>query len=296
MAPVSIAKPDGGSLLIFEPPEQYARENALVGYWGPVTSSIDWCERNYLFTPFIAEFFNTISNLGMVLLGMLGMYLNWREGVGARYVVANFTLFIIGVGSAAFHGTLTHVGQQGDETPMIIGSAVWLWCLAFSEPAFEQANARLKTTSAVFGTVAVSAFAVLHYMYSFVLVFQGLVAVMIIVMLTRLYLLWRRANMPSLRTPYKLYMGTILVAFPLWLIDQHVCVHLHDLPHGVPNPQFHAWWHVLMGVNCYMGPVVESPIRLGKLGRKGVEIGWWGGWLPFVRVAGRRIGGSGRGK
>lgn len=39
------------------------------GYWGPVTSSIDWCEKNYEVTPYVAEFSNTFTNIGFVILG-----------------------------------------------------------------------------------------------------------------------------------------------------------------------------------------------------------------------------------
>ena len=288
MAPVTISKPDGSPLLTFEPEAQYRAANAVEGYWGPVTSSIDWCERNYIVTPYIAEFFNTLSNIGMVLLGALTVYLNVREGNEWRYAMNGCTLFFIGVGSAAFHGTLTHIGQQGDETPMVIGSAAWLWCLAFSDPAFEKAHPQLPARSAVGTTLLVAAFAVLHYVYSFVLVFQGLIAVMVVTMLGVLYVK-RRNGPPALRGEtallYRLYMGTILVAFPLWLCDQHFCVHLHDPGVGGMNPQFHAWWHVLMGVNCYLGPVIEAPIRLAAKGKRGI-VRYWAGCLPFVTEAG----------
>lgn len=39
------------------------------GFWGPVTSSIDWCEKNYTVSHHVAEFGNTITNLGFVILG-----------------------------------------------------------------------------------------------------------------------------------------------------------------------------------------------------------------------------------
>ena len=42
------------------------------GYWGLPTSTIDWCEQNYAVTPYVAEFFNTVSSLAMVLAGVLG--------------------------------------------------------------------------------------------------------------------------------------------------------------------------------------------------------------------------------
>ena len=281
MAPVQTTNAAGRPLLVFEQEQQYRSASARAGYWGPVHSSIDWCERNYAVSFYVAEWFNTWSNVSMVVLGLVSVYLHWRERSERRYMATGFTLFLIGVGSAAFHGTLTHIGQQGDETPMVIGSAVWLWCLTFHDPAFEARHPRLGKQVAYVFSVLVGAFAVAHYVYSFVLVFQGLIAVMVVAMLASLSLKWRRARDPALARPFALYWVTILVAFPLWLCDQHFCEHLHALPAGLPNPQFHAWWHLLMGANCYLGPVVEEPIRLAAKGRR-PRVCWLGGCVPYV--------------
>ena len=62
----------------------------------------------------------------MVLLGLLGVYINWSQGHEMRYIAVSSSLLLVGLGSAAFHGTLTHVGQQGDETPMVIAN--WSIC------------------------------------------------------------------------------------------------------------------------------------------------------------------------
>ncbi|KAI8393790.1 uncharacterized protein BYT42DRAFT_18851 [Radiomyces spectabilis] len=32
-----------------------------VGYWGPITSSVDWCEKNYTHWYYVAEWWNTLS-------------------------------------------------------------------------------------------------------------------------------------------------------------------------------------------------------------------------------------------
>lgn len=42
------------------------------GYWGPQTSTIEWCEENYAVSPYIAEFWNTISSLVMAYVAIAG--------------------------------------------------------------------------------------------------------------------------------------------------------------------------------------------------------------------------------
>lgn len=318
MAPVALASAAGRPLLVFEPAEAYAA-HSRPGWWGPVTSSIDWCERNYVVTPLVAEFFNTLSNAGMVCLGLVGMWLARREGLELRYVLANFSLFLIGLGSAAFHGTLTHLGQQGDETPMVIGSLIWIWCLTFSDPSFEARHRRLGPRCAWALAALATIFACLHYKFSFVAIFQGLIAILVVIMIVALMKSWIEfRGREQLRRYVFIYLGSILIALPLWLIDQHFCSSLHSLPGGLPNPQFHAWWHLLMGVNCYtgkrcrhpqklasvqclsdvasshlpcfshcVGQLLQVPIRLSAQGEK-FRLGHWGGFLPYIQLRSTR--------
>ena len=49
------------------------------------------------------------------------------------------------------------------------------------------------------------------------------------------------------------YMIYLLLAFAGWIIDQKACSLLHNLPFGLPNPQLHAVWHVLVGINAQFG-------------------------------------------
>ncbi len=105
---------------IFEASDTYVLNNRASGFWGEVTSSVDWCERNYVVTPYIAEFWNTISNILIFLGGVYGLYRARKSKLETRFYVLFFLIAVIGLGSALFHGTLQHNAQQLDETPMLL--------------------------------------------------------------------------------------------------------------------------------------------------------------------------------
>ena len=100
------------ALITFESPELYRLHNAA-GFWGPVTSSVDWCEHNYEVAYYVAEFFNCFSNLAIVAAGLLGLRNALRHGYPRRVLVLYTAITVIGLGSAAFHGTLTRQRPAG---------------------------------------------------------------------------------------------------------------------------------------------------------------------------------------
>ena len=97
--------------LVFEHPEHYDFHNSH-GFWGAVESSIDWCERNYQISHYIAEYYNTVSNIVLLIFGVWGLLQCRQQRLEVRYVAVYAGIAIIGVGSAMFHGMLSHVGQQ----------------------------------------------------------------------------------------------------------------------------------------------------------------------------------------
>ena len=89
------------------------------GYWYPMTGAPDWCEKNYAWTEYIVEFWNTLSSLPLIAAGLIGLYYCVKFNYEWRFVLCNLVLTFVGVGSTAFHGTLKYEGQCLDELAMI---------------------------------------------------------------------------------------------------------------------------------------------------------------------------------
>ena len=90
----------------------------IEGFWGSKTSSVNFCEADYLHSAYIAEFHNAWTSLIFIWLPLVGLYYanptkEWR------FVWAYIQLIITGIGSVILHTTLTSAGQQADEIPML---------------------------------------------------------------------------------------------------------------------------------------------------------------------------------
>ncbi|CAO3587980.1 unnamed protein product [Absidia cylindrospora] len=106
----------------------FDKQEQVSGYWGPATSSVDWCEENYKHSFYIAEFWNTISSFAMVVLGLLGI-LAHHKSLGWRLSNGYLMIVVVGIGSVLFHGTLQYEHQMWDEVPMVWTACYLLWVL-----------------------------------------------------------------------------------------------------------------------------------------------------------------------
>ncbi|KAM4684330.1 alkaline ceramidase 3 isoform 1-T1 [Amazona ochrocephala] len=99
------------------------------GYWGPPTSTLEWCEENYAVSYYIAEFWNTVSNLIFIVPPIYGAIQTYKDGLEKRYLAAYLCLTAVGLGSWCFHMTLKYEMQLLDELPMIYSCCVFVYCL-----------------------------------------------------------------------------------------------------------------------------------------------------------------------
>ncbi|CAF1539508.1 unnamed protein product [Rotaria magnacalcarata] len=233
------------------------------GYWSPSTSSIDWCERNYVVTKYIAEFWNCISSLVMCLLAGILFVHGLYNRVEKRFLFLCLSFGIIGFGSAYFHGTLTHVGQMADELPMVYSMIIW-WFILFRMDQFNKLTNKIYAfdLAIVFGIFYGVLWTYLHSLQSFVIIFQAHFALMVLGGIIKLTFLYRQTqhHTQSIMHLIMMYVGLLGPAIICWIIDQQLCERMNSKD-GF-NPQLHAWWHLFCAVDAHVGIVCGEGMRL----------------------------------
>lgn len=237
--------------------------DTTTGYWSPSTSSIDWCERNYVVTQYIAEFWNCISSLVMSLLaGILlvrGLYNNFEK----RFLFLCLSFGIVGFGSAYFHGTLTHFGQMADELPMVYSIIIW-WYILFRMDKFNKAQDKPYAIdlAIVFGILYGILWTYLHSLQTFVIIFQVHFTLMVIGGIAKLIFLYRETQHYTSSIKYLIvtYISLLFPAIICWIIDQQLCERMNSKD-GF-NPQLHAWWHLICAIDSHIGIVCGEAMRL----------------------------------
>jgi dihydroceramidase len=217
------------------------------GFWGPPTSTINWCEQDYTWTPYVAEFFNTVSNLALVLFSGYGVRMCVLEQHSLDLLVLFALIAVIGVGSALFHGTLLRETQFLDEAPMIF--AVVQFAFTLYKPLLPHTETHLWTLLIAAHNVV---FAAVHAATMTVLPFQVYFIGWVLLGSARMLHLYRTELKDVVVKGLVIsYLAVAAVGAACWLFDQHFCKLAQALP---VNPQGHALWHLCVGYSSYVGP------------------------------------------
>jgi len=234
-----------------------------VGFWGIPTASIDWCEQNYAVTPYVAEFWNTLSSLAMVIAGAVGLS---SRRFAREIRIAFGLLVVVGLGSIAFHGTLRFELQMLDELPMLYLVTWLVWLLVETGP-----GRRLGWwfPAALLGYVLVAtAGATLNRGDAQFLAFHVSFGALELFCLGRVTWIALRPENRSVRTWFFLGLTAYATGIGVWFVDLKACPWVSvTLPaHGIPNPQLHALWHVLVSLGFFLLLGVVSFDRLRRRG------------------------------
>ncbi len=233
-------------------------------YWSEfgAPASVDWCEPNNTYGPYVAELWNTVSTLPLILLGLYGF---WRctqveGGVARRFPLLFLALSIVGAGSSAFHGTMLQAAQALDELPMIYGSLIFLYCLTNRHDT-RHARSWAWALTVYAGLFTAGYFWLTDYFTLFIWSYAGLATVLVLGAV-------RVARGPGATPTHRrlitwaagLFVGGV---FGLW-IPEHI---LLDCDHPLQALHLHSGWHVAAGVGTYLGILFVMWDRMWLAGR-----------------------------
>ncbi|KAF8167377.1 ceramidase [Crassisporium funariophilum] len=244
------------------------------GVYGPVTATLDWCELNHQFSPYVAEMANTFSNLFTVALALCGYLEATREGLPKRYGLGYAGVALVGIGSFFFHATLLFTAQLADELPMIYVGSMSLFLLFDNKPGFGLRSTRTKFLIALlvlFNTLFTWSYIINRNPIYHQLVFAALV-ISTALRITHILQTHSTSSASSSSSPnpkpipaktrttianfFSTGAGLFALGFFIWNMDNVFCHTLTRWKVSLGWPaafllEGHSWWHVLTGAGSY---------------------------------------------
>lgn len=205
-------------------------------------SSISWCEQKYMYSEYVAEWWNAISGVCLCLSSIILLLENRTSKKN------NILLCLIGVGTILFHGTLLYIWQLMDEIPMLL--------LVIEYNKYLSIVVKNDNILPVFKNNNVIIFVIIiSYFYNpnvQIILFQGVFSIYVIRLLYMCYVFNKGIQKYNLSRDklnqiyYNNRIGKIILytSLGIWLCDIHMCYYVQPF-------QMHAWWHILTSVGVY---------------------------------------------
>ena len=194
-------------------------------FWGKPDVSVSFCEEKYVVSDYIAEYYNTMSALAYVIVGIFFYKTRLKK--------LSIIMILLGLGTALLHGTLRFYGQWFDEISMLI-----LSFFIIKEIRRERFNKR--TNNLYLLALILPYFVFERFFCYFFLVFCSLQIY--------IYLIARKKIKKYTLEYYliKSYSIILLLSGICWVLDQLFCEY-------VRNYQLHAVWHAGTALSLLLG-------------------------------------------
>ncbi|CZT10101.1 related to YPC1-Alkaline Ceramidase [Rhynchosporium agropyri] len=233
------------------------RAHSHTPYWGAPNAQANFCEEDYIITPYIAEFVNTLTNITYLLYAFHGIRNNANRKDAVLRNLPYLGIAAVGFGSAIFHTTMKNYTQWCDDLSMLVAVA----SVVHRVYTFDKS---LKTTviSGTVFTVVMTAFSIWHCITDELIMHNVIFAFMIVAVgqKTRSIISSRVENPAVAKEVRKLatWGGVIFVSgFGIWNIDNALCSSLTPWKRSIGMPwsfvlELHGWWHIFTGAGAYI--------------------------------------------
>lgn len=196
----------------------------ISNFWGEADTSVHFCENKYETVFWIAEYYNTMSSLSYIFIGLLF----WDTKISHL----GHKLILVGIGAFLLHMTLRHYAQLIDEGAMIV----------LSYDGARYINPMIPR----FGVVLLLMFYIMFndcFVY-----FLILFTIMKVYIVRQMYVKYQLMQRNILREIcFVFYVLLFILGLVCWIMDQFIC-------DQVKSYQMHAWWHIStsLAVGCGM--------------------------------------------
>ncbi|KAH9883719.1 ceramidase [Xylariomycetidae sp. FL2044] len=240
------------------------------GFWGEKTSTLNFCEEDYVITYYVAELCNTLTNALFIWLGTKGL-IDCKKNNHPQVFFVTFIGYMV----TFFHASLKYVAQLVDELAMIYTTCFMCYA-TFAYGRTVPFRVTLGT-----GLVGLAGFITIRYYITKDPQFHqdGAYAILTaIVVFSNLWIMEKRVR-PALRerqdsrnadvpgpcsdtilkemwimvaTGLSVFLGGYLI----WNLDNWYCDTIRVWRHRVGLPwalllEGHGWWHLMTGVGAY---------------------------------------------
>eukprot|EP01080_Neovahlkampfia_damariscottae_P006573 gene6573-10736_t len=226
--------------------------NVIVGYWGNATASVDWCEQNYQHSQYIAETYNSITNIFYTIVALYGYnkLAQSSKNPPVPLQIIYFCVLAVSLGSFTFHATLTKFGQLVDELPMLYAILIFNYFLIFVKNKSSKWKLPVASLLTIIGAL------ITYYMISInpdnpQFFFDTWYILCQISLIFEIY--WN-CKVKSTTIPVKFFTFFHVFLFYagvfVWTIENKFCHHVEAL-------KLHSMWHLFSALTC--------SVRLGYL-------------------------------
>jgi dihydroceramidase len=255
-----------------------------------LATTIDWCEPNYEVTPYIAEFWNTVTSVLCIIPPLWWWTFHHPPGSGIVPLMHPLIAFIF-AGSAAFHGTMSWLGQLLDEVPIMLFASFSFSVLVDNASIISARSNRFGSSSVhraawgpgprLLAILCAAEVVVLTWAYT---MWYKVYATFIVVVFVQGVLHWP-VLIYSLKYRFdwdplmvRLLCAHVALGYTaggLWLLEQRFCAQVQFL-------NLHAVWHVLAMLS--MKPYIDmlTYARLRALGHKATYVLAYAGFGPCL--------------
>ncbi len=202
-----------------------------ISYWTKTSSTL-WCEAElhaYEDSYYIAESFNTLSSIMIILIGMYDLIYTKRNNYPYTIQRISACIWMVGIGSTIFHATQGIIGQWIDEIFMLAAAVSYF--IALRETNSSKVSIML--------WLLIITPLITHYFFIFSFIF------LVVVIISEAN---KIVNTYKINT-VNLYTGIILSAIAIffWIPERMSCKSgsLSDVC------RFHALWHIFSALSTH---------------------------------------------